>query len=140
MSVLSLTDPTSRRKTVGPLPVRTYMALGACAAKLGDGRMALDMYQAAVDAAPSELSALRALLKRGEILAAAGDPRAAREAYTLARAHPACRGPWLDLVEKALAGLPPQPTLSALADEAVIERGPSPRPPAPPRPPTDRRL
>jgi membrane associated rhomboid family serine protease len=127
-----------RWATVGRLPVRAYMSLAAFAGKLGDGRAALDLYQSAVDAAPSELTALRALLKRGEILTAAGNVRAAREALSQARSHPACRGPWLDLVAKGESTLPPLPRGATIEEEAVVERGGRPGPPPLPRPPTNR--
>jgi membrane associated rhomboid family serine protease len=121
---------------VGTLPVRAYMTLAAFASKVGDGRKALDLYEAAVASAPAELSALRALLKRGEIFASAGDARRAHEELARARGHVACRGPWLELVDKAQAALPPLPRIGADSDDAVIERGQpergGPKPPGPP--------
>jgi membrane associated rhomboid family serine protease len=89
------------------MPPRFYMLAAAAAEKAADMRTALDHYQQVVEHAPNDPLALRALMKRGEILAKAGNARAARAELEAARAHPACSEMFKPVVEKALAQLPP---------------------------------
>ena len=85
------------------LPVALHLSLAAHYEKQGDARAALERYGKVLAQAPQDPSALRALVRRGALLHQAGDLKAAREAYTCARAHPACADAWPALVERALA-------------------------------------
>ena len=87
------------------MPPRFYMLAAAAAEKAADMRSALDHYQQVVKHAPNDPLALRALMKRGEILAKAGNTAAARGELERARAHPACSEMFKPVVEKALAQL-----------------------------------
>jgi membrane associated rhomboid family serine protease len=86
-------------------PARFWLSAAALMERQGDARAALDLYARAADASPDDVGALRALVKRGEILARGGNVREARAAYALAQAHPACQGSWAGLVERALKDL-----------------------------------
>lgn len=95
-------DPRLRELRLNP---RFWLAGAAWLERHDDAREALDLYRRAAEASPQEVSALRAHVKRGEILARAGDARAARAAYLQAQAHPGCQGTWAGLVEGALKNL-----------------------------------
>jgi membrane associated rhomboid family serine protease len=88
---------------LGGLPAALHLSLAAHYERLGDGRAALERYARVLAQAPQDPSALRALVRRGALLHKAGDLKGAREAYTRARAHPACTEAWPALVERALA-------------------------------------
>jgi tetratricopeptide (TPR) repeat protein len=90
------------------MPPRFYMLAAAAAEKAGDMRSALDHYQQVVEHAPNDPLALRALMRRGDILAKAGNATAARAELEAARAHPACSEMFKPVVEKALAQLVPE--------------------------------
>lgn len=90
------------------LPVALHLSLAAQYEKLGDGRAALGRYEKVLALAPQAPSALRALVRRGALLHKAGDLKAARDAYTRARAHPACDEAWPALVDRALAEIAQQ--------------------------------
>jgi membrane associated rhomboid family serine protease len=95
----------ARWREMEELPARFRLALAAWFERNGDGRSALEQYQAVASLAPQDPAALRALVRSAEILRASGDLKRAREAYSRARAHPACNGPWPALIEKGLAAL-----------------------------------
>jgi len=87
------------------LNARFWLSAAAWLERHDDAREALDLYRRAAEASPDEVSALRAHVKRGEILARAGNVREARTAYERAQAHPGCQGSWAGLVEGALKNL-----------------------------------
>jgi membrane associated rhomboid family serine protease len=103
-----------------PMPPRFYMLAAAAVEKEGDMRAALEHYKRAAERAPNDPLALRALMKRGEILAKAGNAAAAREELERARVHPACSELFRAVIEKALAQLPPAPA-RRVAPEAPPE-------------------
>jgi hypothetical protein len=94
------------------LPLRFRMALAAWFEKDGDGRTALKHYDAVARRAPQDPASLRALVRAAEIRRSGGDAKGAREAYAQARAHPACSGPWPELIEKGLQSLDRAPASS----------------------------
>jgi membrane associated rhomboid family serine protease len=96
-------DP--RWREMDDLPPRFRMALAAWLEKDGDARSALGHYEAIARLFPQDPATLRALVRTAEILRKGGDARGARDAYTRARAHPACSDPWPGLIEKGLASL-----------------------------------
>lgn len=97
-------DP--RWREIDTVPVRLRLAVASWFEKQGDGRSALDEYDEIVGRAPLDQAALRALVRRAEILKQAGDHKRAREALLQAQAHPACRDAWPGLIEKGLREIP----------------------------------
>jgi membrane associated rhomboid family serine protease len=95
----------ARWRELPGVPPRLWMAAAACLERLGDARAALDSYAAVVAQAPDDPAALRALVRRAEILKQGGDRKGARDALLHARAHPACTDPWPALIDKGLRGL-----------------------------------
>ena len=96
------------------MPSRFLFAVAGLYAGSGDGREAIEVYQRVfAQSGPDDVAGLRALVSEGEILARAGDPRAARQVFERARAHPACSAPWLERMESALRSS--QPTRAARA-------------------------
>jgi len=72
-------------------------------ARAGDGREAIELYRKmGAEAPPGDLAVLRALVSEGELLARAGDQKAASQAFDRARGHPACTPPWVERMERAL--------------------------------------
>lgn len=119
LAVRLVHDP--RWAKVAGLPPQHYLRIADLHEQEGDRRRALELYQQVVERTPADLAALRALVRRGEILLESGNPRAAREAYAAARAHPECTGRWPELVDRALARLPPPPPVApALEDDADV--------------------
>lgn len=84
------------------LPPRFLMAAAGFLEREGDARSALDLYQRVAGEAPADPAALRALFRRGEILAKGGDLRAAREAFERARSHPGWSEQMQAAAERAL--------------------------------------
>jgi membrane associated rhomboid family serine protease len=97
-------DP--RWREMEAVPLRLRLAVAAFFERQGDGRSALDEYEEIVGRAPEDPAALRALVRRAEILKQGGDHKRAREALLQARTHPACRDAWPGLIEKGLRELP----------------------------------
>jgi membrane associated rhomboid family serine protease/DNA-binding GntR family transcriptional regulator len=94
------------------MPSRFLFAVAGLYAGSGDGREAIEVYRrVSAQSGPDDVAGLRALVSEGEILARAGDPRAARQVFERARAHPACSEPWLERMESALRSS--QPTRAA---------------------------
>jgi hypothetical protein len=93
-------DP--RWREMSTVPVRFRLAVASWLEKQGDGRSALDEYDEIIDRVPQDPAALRALVRRAEILKQAGDRPRAREALLQAQSHPACRDAWPGLIEKGL--------------------------------------
>lgn len=104
------------------LSARFYVAAAGVLEKQADARSALDLYALAVQRAPADPLAFRALLRSGEILARAGDARAARKELLAAQAHPACSEMLRPLVDRALAQLPPPAPEVVVDGPPVIER------------------
>jgi membrane associated rhomboid family serine protease len=96
-------DP--RWRELAALPTRFHLAVGGYFEKEGDGRSALEQYEVVVARSPRDPAALRALLRRAEILKRGGDRKGAREALLQAKAHPACSDAWPALIEKGLREL-----------------------------------
>jgi membrane associated rhomboid family serine protease len=93
-----------------PMPSRFLFAVAALYAGSGDGREAIEIYQrVAAQSPPDDVAVLRALVSEGEVLARAGDSRAARQVFERARAHPACSAPWIERMEGALRASQPRP-------------------------------
>lgn len=96
-------DP--RWRELERVPARFLMAVASFLERKGDARAALDEYDTVVQQAPADPAALRALVRRAEILKRGGDRKGAREAFERARAHPGCTDPWPALIEKGLREL-----------------------------------
>jgi hypothetical protein len=73
--------------------------------KRGDSERALEYYDDVIQVAGSDAMALRALLRKAEVLRLARRYHAARDSLGAARSHPACGGAWADAVRRALAEL-----------------------------------
>ena len=85
------------------MPSRFLFAVAGLYARDGDGREAIALYRRVSSGGPEDdLDVLRALVSEGEILARAGDPKAAGRAFDRARAHPQCSEPWIERIESAL--------------------------------------
>jgi len=95
----------ARWREMEGVPARFLMAVASFLERSGDARAALDEYDTVVRQAPTDPVALRALLRRAEILKRGGDKKGAREALERARAHPGCTDPWPGLIEKGLREL-----------------------------------
>jgi hypothetical protein len=67
----------------------------------------VEHYDTVIHTAPADPLGLRALVKKGELLARHGDGGAARAAFTGALAHPACSDAWRATIERGLAKLAP---------------------------------
>jgi predicted Zn-dependent protease len=86
-----------------PMPARFLQGAADHHLRQGDGRSALDLLQRlSANGAPDDVAVLRALVGEGEILARAGDTRAAEKVFERARAHPACSEPWVERMDEAL--------------------------------------
>ncbi len=85
------------------LPPKFYLSAAAVRERGGDVRGARDLYDSLVTRHAADPNAFWGHFRTGRLLARAGDPKGAREAYQRARAHPACLEP--QLVEQALAEL-----------------------------------
>lgn len=85
------------------MPARFLSTVADLLARAGDAREAIEIYRRqAAEAAPGDVSVLRALVSEGELLMRAGDPKAARQAFDRARSHPSCSEPWVERMERAL--------------------------------------
>jgi membrane associated rhomboid family serine protease len=90
------------------MPSRFLSTVAGLLAREGDARGAIELYRRQSDeAAPGDVAGLRALVSEGELLARAGDARAARAVLDRARAHPACTEPWQERIERVLRPGPP---------------------------------
>ena len=96
-------DP--RWREMEAMPARFLMAVASFLERSGDARAALDEYDTVVQQTPADPLALRALVRRAEILKKGGDKKGAREALERAKAHPGCSDPWPALIEKSLREL-----------------------------------
>lgn len=96
-------DP--RWREMEAVPPRFLMAVASFLERSGDARAALDEYDTVVQQAPTDPIALRALVRRAEILKKGGDKKGAREAFERAKAHPGCSDPWPALIDKGLREL-----------------------------------
>jgi tetratricopeptide (TPR) repeat protein len=105
-----LHDP--RWREVAPLSPQLGLAAATLLEREGDAREALDLLEHVARAHPRDPKTLRALVRRGEILARAGDQTAARTAFEQARAHPGFGPPWTEIVETKIheASLKSRPT------------------------------
>jgi membrane associated rhomboid family serine protease len=97
-------DP--RWRELGPLPPQAYLSVAGWLEKEGDAREALELYAEVARVAPADPKALRALVRRGQILHEGGNHREARLAFARAREHPAYGGTWQATVEAALSAMP----------------------------------
>jgi membrane associated rhomboid family serine protease len=86
---------------VGPLHPRAHLAVAALFERLNDGSEALKHYGKVIQAAPGDVSMVRAWVRMGLILQRGGDTNGARQAYEAARAHPACVDPWPGVIDRA---------------------------------------
>ena len=93
----------SRWSDVGPLHPRAHLAIAAVFERLNDGGLALTHYGKVVEAAPEDVSTVRAWVRMGQILQRGGDGKGARRAFEAARSHPACVDPWPGVIDRALA-------------------------------------
>ncbi|HET9316908.1 MAG TPA: rhomboid family intramembrane serine protease [Vicinamibacteria bacterium] len=97
------------RERVVPLhPVRLWLA-GASLLERSDPEGALAMYQELVDDDPDAPAALRALMRRGDVLRRGGRTRDARSVLQGALRHPACTPAFKEAIERSLAALPAAP-------------------------------
>jgi hypothetical protein len=97
------------RERVVPLhPVRLWLA-GASLLERHDPEGALAMYQELVDDEPEGPAALRALMRRGDVLRRSGQTRDARSVLHRALRHPACTPAFKEAIERSLAALPAAP-------------------------------
>jgi membrane associated rhomboid family serine protease len=97
------------RERVVPLhPARLWLA-GASLLERHDPEGALAMYQELVDDDPEAPAALRALMRRGDVLRRRGQARDARGALQRALRHPACTPAFKEAIERTLAALPAVP-------------------------------
>lgn len=90
-----------------PLTPRYHVAAAMLLERQADARSALAHYQRVIDSAFADPLALKALMRRGEILAKADNPREARKAFERALAHPSCSALRRASVEASLGRLPP---------------------------------
>jgi tetratricopeptide (TPR) repeat protein len=95
----------ARWREMEGVPARFLMAVASFLERSGDGRAALDEYDTVILQAPGDPLALRALIRRAELLKRGGDRKGARDAFERARAHPGCTDPWPALIEKGLREL-----------------------------------
>jgi membrane associated rhomboid family serine protease len=84
---------------------RFYLSAAAQLEKDGDFRRALEFYGEVARLVPNDGLGLRALIRRGELFAHAGNARDARAAFEAARAHPAFGPLWSEGVARGLAAL-----------------------------------
>jgi len=97
------------RERVVPLhPPRLWLA-GASLLERHDPEGALAMYQELVDDDPEAPAALRALMRRGDVLRRRGQTRDARSVLQRALRHPTCTSAFKEAIERSLAALPPAP-------------------------------
>jgi hypothetical protein len=94
-----------RQRIVSDRPARLWLA-GASLMERHDAEGALVMYQEVVDDAPDTPAALRALMRRGDLLRRLNQPREARHALDRALRHPACTPAFKQAIERSLAALP----------------------------------
>lgn len=85
------------------LSARFYLTAGSYLEKKTLVPLALKTYQRLAERHPEDPAAFRALFRRGEILARAGSPEEAHEAFARARAHDACTDDLRRLVDRAVA-------------------------------------
>jgi len=99
----------ARERVGSPFPSRLWLA-AASLLERHDAYGALVMYQELVDDDPAGSAALRALMRRGDVLRRQGETREARRALQQALAHPACTPSFREAIERSLAALPsPKP-------------------------------
>jgi membrane associated rhomboid family serine protease/Tfp pilus assembly protein PilF len=85
------------------LPPRFYLSAAQVFERRQDFLRARELYEIVTQQHADDASAFWAHFRRGRILQRAGDPRAARDSFERARAHPACTEP--QLVDRALSDL-----------------------------------
>jgi len=90
------------------MPSRFVFAVADLYAREGNGREAIELLQRVSSKRSEDVAVLRALISEGEILARAGDGRAAQRVFDEARAHPQCSAPWIERMEAALEPSPPR--------------------------------
>ncbi|MCU0242520.1 MAG: rhomboid family intramembrane serine protease [Vicinamibacteria bacterium] len=95
----------ARWREVRPVSPQLCFAAGALFEQEGDARQALELYEDVVLSSPADPRALRALVRRGELLLAGGDMRAARLAFEAAQRHPAYGSLWSKAVEGGLQAI-----------------------------------
>jgi membrane associated rhomboid family serine protease len=93
-------------------PARLYLAIAGVLDRKGDVVRAVEYYDAVVREAPRDALALRALVRKGELLIRTGDAAGARRTLEQSRTHPAFNETWRATVDGALtklaAGAPPR--------------------------------
>jgi membrane associated rhomboid family serine protease len=94
-----------RWSEVHPVSPQLCFSAGALLEKHGDIRRALELYENVVRSFPKDPKAIRALLRRGELLVSAGNLREARRSYESVREHPAYGPLWSDIVERGLQSI-----------------------------------
>jgi membrane associated rhomboid family serine protease len=86
-------------------PARLELTIGAAYERLARPSRALEQYDAVVEAAPRDALALRALMRKGELLARLGRREEARDALRRAQAHPAMNEAFQATLARSLAKL-----------------------------------
>jgi membrane associated rhomboid family serine protease len=101
---MSLLDD-GRWAEIPNLPPRLYVSIATFLERQGETRRALRCYDDAIRLAPNDGVALRALVRRAEMLAKLGDRAGARRSLNEAQAHPALDDAWRATIDRALAKL-----------------------------------
>ena len=94
----------TRPRVPPPVPAKLWLGFAALLER-HDPEAALAVYQEVIDGDPAAAQALRAVLRRGDLLRRRGDIEAARRAFEQARAHPAGSPASREAAERALAQL-----------------------------------
>jgi Flp pilus assembly protein TadD len=87
------------------LPTRLYLSIATFLERQGENRRALRCYDDVIRLAPNDGIALRALVRRAEILAKLGDRAGARRSLNEAKAHPALDDAWRATIDQVGAKL-----------------------------------
>jgi membrane associated rhomboid family serine protease len=94
----------TRPRVPPPVPAKLWLGFAALLER-HDPEAALAVYQEVIDGDPAAAQALRAVLRRGDLLRQRGDIEAARRAFEQARAHPAGSPASREAAERALSQL-----------------------------------
>jgi membrane associated rhomboid family serine protease len=95
----------ARERIPTPRPSRLWLAAAALLER-HDPYGALVMYQEVVEDDPGAPAALRAMMRRGDLLRRQGEAREARRVLGEALQHPACTPSFREAIERSLAALP----------------------------------
>jgi membrane associated rhomboid family serine protease len=94
----------TRPRVPPPVPAKLWLAFASLLER-HDREGALVVYQEVIEGDPAAAVALRAILRRGDLLRRQGDLEAARKAYEQARAHPTASPGSREAAERALVQL-----------------------------------